>query len=110
MAHLGELQINDVSVQFRLQPPWLTGDAEVKYSKVEGEITGSVSISAVPTANIEVRAYYRPTGVLVTSVVTDENGDYRFENLDESVDNYYVIAIHDDYDALTTDKITPAAV
>lgn len=77
---------------------------------VNGAISGTVVVSGAPVSYCIVRLYWRPTGQLIEQTKADIFGAFSFSDLNPDSNNYYVLAITDDHNAIIFDTITPVAV
>lgn len=95
-------------------PTWLTYTtfADIKDVDVNGNLTGTVSYNSIPVANTKVSLFYRPTGGLIGSTLSDSVGHFDFKyryGLDKNTNNYYIIAYSNNlaYGSAIVDRFTP---
>jgi hypothetical protein len=74
-----------------------------------GIISGTVKVQGVLKERARVSLYFRKTGALIQSTLTDKNGVYFFQcGLNRNVADYYAVAISDDpFNGQVFDKLTP---
>lgn len=77
-----------------------------------GRLSGHVYDGGVVVPYALVRAYYRPTGVLLGALRADAAGYFSFAGLDPSdAEKFYVVAFDPEggtqYNALVLDRLTP---
>lgn len=74
-----------------------------------GVISGTVKIQGVLQNKVRVLLYYRKSGALIQSTVTDANGVFLFAcGLNRNVSDYYAVAITDQpFNAQVFDKLQP---
>jgi hypothetical protein len=76
-----------------------------------GSLSGVVEEAATPLSRCMVRVYYRPTGTLIRSAVTEADGSFELPGLNPGdVQNYFVVAFDPaggtQYNALIFDRLT----
>lgn len=73
-----------------------------------GVISGHVSVDGVAQVGVPVYIYYRSTGKLIQTVITNSNGDYSCNILDTTeLSKYFAVCItSSNYNAIIFDKLT----
>ena len=116
MAHLNVLAIAYPVTKTKILPTWITSLAITPWSAidVEGTISGNVSLNGISQPREIVFLYYRPTGRLMFSTLTDSLGNFTFKTLDRSSKDYYAVSYlkgpftdPEKYNALIYDLLQP---
>jgi hypothetical protein len=79
------------------------------YTDIFGSITGVVKKDLIPQPNVMVYLYYRLTGRLIATRITDSLGQFAFFDIGLSKvrSDYFVTALSSSYEAVTSDNILP---
>lgn len=72
-----------------------------------GYISGIVKVEGVLWSNVIVRLYYEDNGFFIGYTYTDENGEFRFDELEYNVPKYTVIAYHEGFNAMVMRSVAP---
>lgn len=108
------IELLDAQANERIVPAWANvSSSQTRLSiDVSGTLSGKVQVESVATPNILVRLHYRPTGAVIQQKYSDASGNWSFEGLEASSNDYYVIAIDPDggtqYNIVVYDRIAAA--
>lgn len=74
-----------------------------------GWIEGYVQKNGVNFAGAWVHLYHRQTGKQIASMRSNAQGYFKFDHLDPTKDNYFILAVdpNDEYNVVVFDRITP---
>lgn len=73
----------------------------------QGYIAGNVKVEGYKEELNIVRLYQKRTGILAKSYLTDEEGRFRFDGLDQNIDDYYITSNHNGFNGIIFDSLTP---
>lgn len=119
MADLGTVPIKLLKILYHQTPIWDTRPG-VRWFNVptNGSISGTVQEETTPgnyvaKSGIPVRLYWRLTGQLIASDVSDGSGLFSFSGLDPAETGAYFVLAFDDasgtvYNIAPADLLTPA--
>ena len=89
-------------------PTWAAGpDVLSTDIDISGMIQGTVLQNFIAVPYTQVALYYRVTNQLIYRTLTDRNGNFRFNNLQTGVNQYYVVALNEPNNALVYDLVSP---
>jgi hypothetical protein len=102
MADAGSIGTYRTLYYARPLPMWVGATLN---SSVAGVISGTVKQSGVALPYAMVALYYRVNGQLVARQRASATGTFSFGDLQTGLNDYYVVALDDTYNALVFDTV-----
>ena len=94
--------------------PWWRNDTSVAYNGSaflavdrKGVLTGKVTLDETPVVGTLVYLFYLPSMLLIRTGRTDANGDFSFDGLDRTANEYVAVARIPPHNAMIFDTLTP---
>lgn len=89
-------------------PTWARDHRALTAIPITGTISGTVKEAGVAKPWAWVALYYRKSGVLIGRQRASATGTFLFAGLEAGVDEYYVVALDDGFNALVFDIVEAA--
>lgn len=105
MADAGSIGTYQTLSYARPLPIWAADYRGLLNIPVTGVISGTVKENGVALPNAQVALYYRVNGQLVARQRASATGTFSFSNLEPGVNDYYVVALDDTFNALVFDAV-----